>query len=113
MQRRYVERFAITPLILCEILQGLRRDEQVISVRKHLEQFEILDSGSSEIAVSAAGNYRLLRGKGFTIRSTIDCIIATFCIESGHTLLHNDRDFEVFEQHLGLNVVHPHDPFVQ
>jgi predicted nucleic acid-binding protein len=32
-------------------------------------------------------------------------IIATSCIENGYTLLHNDRDFEAFERHLGLKVV--------
>jgi predicted nucleic acid-binding protein len=34
-------------------------------------------------------------------------MIATLCIEQGHVLLHNDRDFDPFEQHLGLRVVHP------
>jgi hypothetical protein len=27
------------------------------------------------------------------------------CIESGYELLHADRDFDPFEQHLGLRVV--------
>ena len=31
-------------------------------------------------------------------------IIATNCIENGYTLLHNDRDFDAFERHLGLKV---------
>jgi hypothetical protein len=44
---------------------------------------------------------------GITIRNTIDCLIATFCIEEDHVLLHNDRDFDAFEQHLGLQVAHP------
>jgi predicted nucleic acid-binding protein len=29
-------------------------------------------------------------------------LIATYCILGGHTLIHNDRDFEPFEQHFGL-----------
>ncbi|HLJ00222.1 MAG TPA: PIN domain nuclease, partial [Bradyrhizobium sp.] len=34
-----------------------------------------------------------------------DIIIGTFCIEHGHALLHDDRDFEPMEEHLGLKVV--------
>ena len=32
---------------------------------------------------------------------------ATFCIENYHLLLHRDGDFDPFEQHLALEVVHP------
>jgi len=113
LQRRYVERFAITTLILCEILQGLSTEEQVNAARRYLEQFEIFDAGTRDTAEAAARNYRSLRRKGITIRSTIDCLIATFCIQRGHSLLHNDRDFAAFEQHLGLSVVSPNDTFVQ
>jgi hypothetical protein len=28
----------------------------------------------------------------------------------GHALLHSDRDFDLFEQHLGLTVIHPPEP---
>ncbi|MBM3473524.1 MAG: PIN domain nuclease [Armatimonadetes bacterium] len=57
-------------------------------------------------AVAAAANYRLLRTKGLTIRSTVDCAIATFCIRRRYVLLHNDRDFDALEEHLGLQVIH-------
>ncbi len=50
---------------------------------------------------------RTLREQGYTVRTTIDCLIATFCLEAGHELLHRDRDFDVFERALGLRVVHP------
>jgi predicted nucleic acid-binding protein len=33
--------------------------------------------------------------------------VATFCIVEGHQLLHHDRDFDAFETHLGLRVLHP------
>ena len=42
---------------------------------------------------------------GVTVRKTIDTLIATRCIESGYDLLHSDRDFDPFAQHLGLRVV--------
>jgi predicted nucleic acid-binding protein len=59
------------------------------------------------LAQQSAQNYRTLRKKGITVRKTIDCIIATFCIEENHSLLHRDSDFNGFEKHLGLNVIHP------
>jgi len=49
----------------------------------------------------------MLRRKGLSVRGTVDCWIATFCILEGHSLLHRDRDFDVFESELGLLVVKP------
>jgi predicted nucleic acid-binding protein len=54
--------------------------------------------------VRAAANDRYLRGRGLTIRKTIDLLIGTFCIEHGHALLHADRDFEPMQLYLGLQV---------
>lgn len=48
-----------------------------------------------------------LQRRGITVRKSIDCVIATFCIVAGHELLHHDSDFEPFEKHLGLRVIHP------
>ena len=45
--------------------------------------------------------------KGITIRKTIDCLIATFCIENGFQLLHSDKDFDPFAEHLNLQVMKP------
>ena len=70
-------------------------------------RFALILTGGEALAVAAAKNYRKLRSKGVTVRKTIDCLIATCCIEQGHSLLHNDRDFDGFEKHLGLRVIHP------
>jgi hypothetical protein len=40
-----------------------------------------------DLAVSAARNYRHLRPRGRTVRKTVDCLIATFCLERSHALL--------------------------
>jgi len=58
-----------------------------------------------DVAVEAAKNYRKLKSLGAIVRKTIDTVIATRCIVSGHALLHSDRDFDAFEQHLGLRCV--------
>jgi len=62
---------------------------------------------SPTLAVQSARNYRFLRQKGVTVRKTIDNLIASYCLENDHELLHNDSDFDGYEQHLELRVVHP------
>jgi predicted nucleic acid-binding protein len=101
------QRLGLTDLILCEILQGIRTDSDFRRVRRELSRFELLDTGGEALAVASAQNYRFLRSHGHTIRKTIDCLIATFCLVEGHSLLHRDHDFEPFETHLGLRVIHP------
>ena len=96
----------LTDITLCEVLQGVRNQAQAMRVRQELMAFEILTTGGTELALAAAANYRALRELGITVRKTIDCWIASFCIREGHTLLHKDRDFNGFEQHLGLRVLH-------
>jgi predicted nucleic acid-binding protein len=95
----------LTDIILCEVLQGIRNDEVFAGVWHDLEKFHIFDTGGNDLAVAAARNYRTLRRQGYTVRTTIDCLIATFCLEFGHSLLHRDRDFDLFERRLGLSVV--------
>lgn len=101
------ERLGLTDLILCEVLQGVKDDEAFRAVQQELLKLEVFSTGGPGLAVAAARNYRKLRAAGHTVRRTIDCLIATFCLERGHGLLHNDRDFDPFEQRLGLVVVHP------
>jgi predicted nucleic acid-binding protein len=97
----------LTDIVLCEVLQGIRSHAAFAGIRHDLEKFHIFDTGGSELAVAAAQNYRRLRRAGHTVRATIDCLIATFCLEAGHSLLHRDHDFDPFEKYLGLRVVHP------
>lgn len=101
------ERFGLTDLILCEVLQGVMSDTHCDAVQKELQRFEVYETGTIELAIEAATNYRQLRAAGRTVQKTIDCLIATFCLVEGHALLHNDRDYDPFESHLGLKVVHP------
>ena len=94
-------------LILAEVLQGFRYDPDFESVRGALGRYVQVNMVSPVLAVQSARNYRLLRQKGVTVRKTIDSLIATYCIENNHELLHNDSDFDGYETYLGLRVVHP------
>jgi predicted nucleic acid-binding protein len=97
----------LTDLVLCEVLQGIQGDSDFARVRRNLTKFKVFNTGGEDLAVASAENYRSLRSHGCTVRKTIDCLIATFCISGGHSLLHRDRDFEPFEKYLGLRVMHP------
>ncbi len=100
------QRLGLTDLILCEVLQGIRDQVQFAQARADLLKFKIFHTGGSELAIAAAQNYRELRYRGYTVRYTIDCLIATFCLQAEHRLLHRDHDFDSFEKVLGLQVVH-------
>ena len=101
------KRLGLTDVILCELLQGIREESQFKEVLSEMQAFDIFTMGGVELAVQTARNYRALRARGYTVRKTIDCLIATFCLENGHELLHNDNDFAPFEQILGLQVINP------
>jgi predicted nucleic acid-binding protein len=91
-------------LILAEVLQGFRHDRDHDRARDALLRFPVLPMGGLDLALASAANYRALRRKGATIRKTVDCWIATFCLRENLELLHSDRDFEPFAKHLGLRV---------
>ena len=96
------EPIAVGDLILTEVLQGFGSERDFNEARRLLTSLLVVELGGREIAIQAARNFRILRAQGVTIRKTIDTVIATRCIESGFTLLHSDRDFDPFVQHLGL-----------
>ena len=96
---------AIGDLILTEVLQGCVTDKEFNAVKRTLSALDFVVLGGEDVAIEAARNFRKLRALGLTVRKTIDTIIATRCIVGDYELLHNDRDFDAFEQHLGLRCV--------
>lgn len=103
------ERIAVGDLIVTEVLQGFRSERAFNQARRALEAFEFVELGGRDIALKAAKNFRVLQSLGYTVRKTIDTIIATKCIDAGYSLLHADRDFEPFQAHLGLKVAFSED----
>jgi predicted nucleic acid-binding protein len=99
------EKLAIGDLIITEVLQGFAIEQDFRDALQFFNSLELVELCGRDIAIQAAQNFRTLQGLGVTVRKTIDCVIATRCIESGHQLLHDDRDFDPFAKHLGLRVV--------
>lgn len=92
-------------LIVTEVLQGLPKERQFAAALAAFDELPQATIGGRDIAVAAARNYRKLRASGVTPRGTIDVLIATFCIENGHALLHTDRDFDAMVKPLGLETL--------
>ena len=99
------EPVVIGDLVLAEVLQGFRRDSDFHRARTALETLIFEPMVGRAIALASARNYRALRAAGVTVRKTMDVLIATFCIEKGHALLHADRDFAPMKRHLGLRTL--------
>jgi predicted nucleic acid-binding protein len=91
-------------IILTEILQGIRQDEDYRRTLSRFETFLFLPMDRPSF-VRAAELYRSLRRRGVTIRKPVDCMIASVAMEHNIALLHNDRDFDPIEAYCGLKVV--------
>lgn len=95
----------IGDLILTEVLQGFQSERDFRIARDLLLRIPFMPMGGKDLALESAGNYRLLRKKGVTVRKTIDVMIGTFCIYHRIALLHDDRDLDPMAKHLGLDVI--------
>jgi predicted nucleic acid-binding protein len=98
------EDLCLCGVILTEVLQGIRADSDFRKTKDLFEALVFLPMRESTF-LGAAELYRSLRGKGVTIRSPIDCMIAAVAMESNVLLLHNDRDFDRIARHSGLRIV--------
>jgi predicted nucleic acid-binding protein len=87
------EAIALPGLVITEILVGLRSDAEADKILRLLDAFGPGPEPTRADHVAAARLYRLCRGKGVTIRSTIDCLIAQLCLRDRLELLTLDRDF--------------------
>ncbi|WP_373515451.1 PIN domain-containing protein [Persicitalea sp.] len=97
-------RVYICPVIIQEVLQGIRLDRDFQNVKKDFEDLLALSWDATEAAISAAMLYRQLRQKGITIRKPNDCLIAAFAIHFDVELCHNDRDFDQIAAHTDLKI---------
>ena len=93
----------LAPVILTEVLQGFRADRDFERARVLLVQLPVLTL-DLEGHASAARLFRRLRGKGVTVRGTIDCLIAQTCIAAGVELLSTDQDFAAIARHTPLRL---------
>lgn len=97
------EDLCLCGIILAEVLQGIRSEEDYIKTKDYLDDLVFLPMQQATF-IRAAEVYRSLRKRGVTIRKPVDCMIASVAIEHDIPLLHNDRDFDYMAKYSNLKV---------
>src|SRR5438477_2554517 len=86
--------YGITPVIVQEILQGAADQREFTLLQDYFSTQPMLTPADAlQTHCAAARLYFDCRRRGFTPRSTIDCLIAQIALEHRVPLLHDDRDF--------------------
>jgi predicted nucleic acid-binding protein len=93
--------------VYCEVLQGIRDEDTFQRTRASLLAHPILRPRGLETFETAANLYRMARRRGLTIRRTVDCLIASTCLEAGAEIYHNDRDFDALARVSDLAIYRP------
>ena len=94
----------LADLSLFEVLRGFRHPQDFLAARQALAILPVVEIGGEHNALAAAEHYRALRARGITVNSPVDVLLASYCIEHEHALLHSDRDFDALESLHGLKV---------
>jgi predicted nucleic acid-binding protein len=85
-----VEPFAITGVVVTEVLQGLTRD--VNRIERYLSMWEMLEPRGCSTYREASAISRLARSTGISL-TTIDTLIAAIALEQQASLFSLDKDF--------------------
>jgi predicted nucleic acid-binding protein len=82
--------------VIQETLQGFRDEAAFQAAREAMWSFPIVESPlRREVFEDAIGLYRAARRAGFTVRSSVDCLIAACALRNRLTVVHVDRDYDV------------------
>jgi predicted nucleic acid-binding protein len=97
----------VADLVVFEVMRGFVSPREQKRARDLLLALDVVEIGGLDNALLAAEHYSALRAQGYTVRSPIDVLLASYCIANGHMLLHRDADFDVMAALRELRVV-PH-----
>lgn len=84
------EPFALTGVVITEILQGLKRDAS--QIESYLRMWEMLEPRGFSTYREAAAIFRRARARGISL-TTIDTLLAAIALEHGASVFTLDRDF--------------------
>jgi predicted nucleic acid-binding protein len=91
--------------VIQEVLQGFDSEHAFLRARQSMLAFPIVESPvRRDVFLQAADLYRSARRAGYTIRSTVDCLIGACAIRNQLEVLHLDRDFDVIAKIAPLKV---------
>jgi len=91
-------------LIVAEVLQGLRKSKSLPKIENHFREMDWLSPKEPDTYIEAAELFRRLRARGITVRSTIDCVIATLAAQHEALILSKDRDLALIIESKLLDV---------
>jgi predicted nucleic acid-binding protein len=100
-------RVVMPDLVLFEVLRGFRTDREVLDAQRLMSPLGVESLGGEEQAKRAAERFRSLRRRGYTVRSSVDALLASFCIDNDYLLLQRDRDFLPYVERFGLRLLQP------
>jgi predicted nucleic acid-binding protein len=99
----HLVRFVTCGPVVQEVLQGLRAGESAGPFQNSFLAIpRIGNPVTLDLYLQAADIYRMGRGKGLTIRSSVDCLIAAIAIENNVPVWHYDRDFKEIARYTSL-----------
>lgn len=79
-------------VVVAEVFQGLRLDRTRTEIAALFRELPLLEPDGFDLYFRAAEIYRAMRERGYTVRSTIDCLIAVLAEAHGAAILARDRD---------------------
>jgi len=99
------DELGVVDVVRMELLAGAGSDEQVFTVSRLLARGVALPTLSPADHEYAASLYRAARRSGTTVRSMIDCMVASVAVRLDAPVLARDRDYEVLRQVCPLRLV--------
>ncbi|HLF55455.1 MAG TPA: PIN domain-containing protein [Thermoanaerobaculia bacterium] len=80
--------------VVQEVLQGFRDERAFRVAREAMFALPLVESPlSRERYEEAVDLFRTARRAGITVRSSVDCLIASCALRHGLTVVHRDRDY--------------------
>lgn len=101
-RRKPVDLTAFVPLeevatclpVVQEVLQGFDDEAAFRHASNAMRALPVVESPlTEEVFLEAVDLYRTARRAGLTVRSSVDCLIATCALRHDLEILHDDRDF--------------------
>lgn len=101
------DRILVNEVVVTELLRGVSTEVDATELQKSLDKLVQADAIGREDWLQSARIYRTCRQAGLTIRSPMDCLIASHAIRLHVPLLAIDRDFEAIASCVPLRLHKP------
>ena len=88
------DRILVNEVVTTELLRGVRSDRDAMQLQGALDKLAQADPIRREDWLLSARVYRTCRAAGLTLRSPMDCLMASHALRLQVAVLAIDRDFE-------------------